>query len=154
MTKVKIKSSTSMEKRLQKVLKVLTKNKLHVGFLNNSEHNGPRTDMSNASLALLQEHGTDNIPARPFMTQSLGNKNLVKQQIDKQARRLLKDPKSAMSNMGEDMSHLVKETMDRFSTPANAPATIAKKGSDNPLIETGSLRDSVEYDIRKNERPV
>jgi hypothetical protein len=32
--------------------------------------------------------------------------------------------------------------------PPNSPATIAKKGSSNPLIDTGHMRDSVTFEIR------
>jgi hypothetical protein len=31
--------------------------------------------------------------------------------------------------------------------PPNAPSTIAKKGSDVPLIDTGRLRQSVDYTV-------
>lgn len=43
----------------------------------------------------------------------------------------------------------IQQTMRNFDDPANAPSTIARKGFDNPLIETGRLRQSIDWEIRK-----
>lgn len=42
----------------------------------------------------------------------------------------------------------VKRTITALDTPANAPSTIEKKGADNPLIDTGRLRQSIDFDVR------
>lgn len=36
--------------------------------------------------------------------------------------------------------------------PPNAPSTIARKGSSTPLIDTGQLRSSITYAVRKVQR--
>lgn len=41
----------------------------------------------------------------------------------------------------------VQNYMDELKSPPNAPSTIAKKGSNNPLIDTGELKQSVTYAI-------
>lgn len=41
----------------------------------------------------------------------------------------------------------VQQYMTDLKTPPNAPSTIAKKGSSNPLIDSGMLRGSVTYSI-------
>ena len=48
---------------------------------------------------------------------------------------------------GIKLARDMKLVITEFSSPANAPFTIAKKGFDNPLIETGHMRDSVEHRI-------
>lgn len=36
-----------------------------------------------------------------------------------------------------------------LDTPPNAPSTIRKKGTDNPLIDTGRLRQSIDWEIER-----
>lgn len=51
----------------------------------------------------------------------------------------------------EYLGHLATEQMKteiiKFAHPANAPLTIANKGFNDPLIDTGALRDSITYEI-------
>lgn len=44
---------------------------------------------------------------------------------------------------------LVQEKIESGSYEPNAPSTIRKKKSDKPLIDTGRMRQSVKYVIRK-----
>lgn len=46
----------------------------------------------------------------------------------------------------------VQQTMRDLDTPPNAPSTVARKGDDNPLIDTGRLRQSIDWEIRKVAR--
>ena len=41
----------------------------------------------------------------------------------------------------------VQQYMTDLKTPPNAPSTIAKKGSSNPLIDSGAMRQSVTYSV-------
>lgn len=45
----------------------------------------------------------------------------------------------------------VKVYMTELKTPANAPSTIKKKGSANPLIDTGAMRASVTHKVQLQE---
>lgn len=49
-----------------------------------------------------------------------------------------------MGNLAE--GHIKQEITD-LKDPPNAPSTIAAKGSDNPLIDTGAFRQSIRYVI-------
>ncbi|MEN0065940.1 MAG: hypothetical protein AAGA48_27615 [Myxococcota bacterium] len=42
----------------------------------------------------------------------------------------------------------VQRTIVELRTPPNAPSTIAQKGSSNPLIDSGRLRQSIDYEVR------
>lgn len=42
----------------------------------------------------------------------------------------------------------IKEAIIDLSDPPNAPSTIEAKGSSNPLIDTGHMKDSVTYVVR------
>lgn len=50
-----------------------------------------------------------------------------------------------LDQMGELAEGHVKQEMTDLRTPKNADSTIARKGSDNPLIEDGHLRQSIRY---------
>jgi len=42
----------------------------------------------------------------------------------------------------------VRRKIRTLNTPPNAPSTIAQKGSSNPLIDQGSLLNSINYEVR------
>lgn len=50
---------------------------------------------------------------------------------------------------GEAGVSAIKKAITDLDTPPNAPATIAAKGSDNPLIDTSHMRNSVTYVVRE-----
>lgn len=115
-----------------------------------------------ATIAAVNNFGSEDghIPARPFLAPA----------IDKgapQYRRLAQVmlPKvlsgdmtmlmlmNKMGNLAQD--HVKKEIID-LRTPANAASTIAKKGADNPLIDTGNagLLGSIRYVLDDGSDPI
>jgi hypothetical protein len=50
-----------------------------------------------------------------------------------------------LEQMGQLAEGHVKQEITDLRTPPNAASTIANKGSDNPLIDTGALRQSIRY---------
>ncbi len=41
----------------------------------------------------------------------------------------------------------LKKAIEDWSTPPNAPSTVAEKGFNDPLIKTETMKNSVEYKI-------
>lgn len=100
-----------------------------------------------ASVGFWNEYGTINIPARPFFRNAIA-KNKQKwigafQNFAKKAQ----DCESAMEMLGEIASGDIKDSITSLNTPPNAPSTIKKKKSSNPLIDTGLLRNSISYEV-------
>ena len=58
------------------------------------------------------------------------------------------DGRRTMAQVGEAIAGQLRESITTFSTPANAPSTIARKGFDKPLVETGHLLASVSYEVK------
>lgn len=56
---------------------------------------------------------------------------------------------AALEKLGVKIQGEIQKRIADGIEPANAPATIAKKGSDKPLIDTGQLRSSVTYKVKK-----
>ena len=44
----------------------------------------------------------------------------------------------------------VQDTIRDLDDPPNAPSTIAAKGADNPLIDTGRMRQSITYVVESD----
>lgn len=104
-----------------------------------------------ATIAAVNEFGTADgrIPARPFLRPAIEEgqpKFLRLAEIDLPDILLGRQPVSRlMHRMGNLAVGLVQQKITDVKTPPNAPSTIAKKGSDNPLIDTGALRQSINY---------
>jgi len=58
-----------------------------------------------------------------------------------------RSPDRSLRRLGSVAVGDVQRTIRDIKQPPNAPSTIRKKGSDNPLIDTGRLRQSIEYAI-------
>jgi len=54
------------------------------------------------------------------------------------------DTETDFQKTAEFVKGLILDAIDSGFSPPNAPSTIAKKGFDHPLIETGDMRDSLE----------
>lgn len=102
-------------------------------------------------VALANEFGTDNIPARPFIRGYVdANEQRVKAMISKVEQEIAKGSMTREQGLNLLGQRLVAEIQDRMSKgipPPNAPSTIERKGSSTPLIDTGQLRSSIKYTI-------
>lgn len=102
-----------------------------------------------ASLALIHERGSaaNNIPARPFMKQT---RQRAEGRFARLLRRLYKqvvngkvNPINGLSKLGVAYEGEMKNTFLVGQFTPNKPATIKRKGSSRPLIDTGHLRQSI-----------
>jgi len=107
-------------------------------------------------VAIWNEFGTGHIPPRSFIRETL---DVHEAEILKMASRLGKavalgrvDDRQAAGLLGEYVVGLMKERIANRGAPKafepNKPSTIAKKGSDVPLMaHTGQLRNSITYRV-------
>jgi len=100
--------------------------------------------------ATVNEFGSEDgrIPERSFLRATV-DENRVKYAkiLEVAALRLLdgESPDRAFGIVGMTVvADVQRRIRDRIS-PANAPSTIRQKGSDVPLIDTGRLRQSIDY---------
>jgi len=118
-----------------------------VGFQSGQDPYEDGTDL--VTVVAYNELGTSDIPARPFMKQSWDNHQDELRGICEQALASVASGGSAAKKMGAFGVGLIqKEIVDGTFKP-NKPSTIRKKGSDKPLIDTGHMRQSVKYVVRK-----
>lgn len=53
----------------------------------------------------------------------------------------------ALTALGHSMQADITDTIRQTHTPPNAPSTVRHKGFDNPLVETGTLQNSVSFKV-------
>lgn len=95
-----------------------------------------------------------NIPERSFIRSTFDEKNgdwvrFLERQLD-----LVFDFKITVREMFERLGAKIvsdiQEKIQTIDTPPNSPITIENKGSSNPLIDTGGLRQRVTYRVVKS----
>lgn len=104
--------------------------------------------------AVFNEFGTSRgVPERPFFRNAMAdNKTKYRAMTRAEARRILAGEAtmaSALGDLGIMAQGDIQQSIVSLRTPPNAPATIARKGSSNPLIDTGEMRQAVTYLIEE-----
>lgn len=104
-----------------------------------------------SQVATWNEYGTSRIPSRPFIAiatdESKGWQGEIKRQVG--GITSSDDVNGALNTIGEQMKKDIKNVIgDRSKLKPNAPSTIAKKGFDAPLIDTGKLQEAIDYEVK------
>lgn len=120
------------------------------------------TKLTMSQLACVMEYGVKigkktYIPPRPMLrlTGRLKSKNWV-QQAGKLAKSVLEGKakgNTAQHTLGALIADDIKDVMNTSSLFAeNRPSTVRKKGKNTPLIDTGELRDAVDYVVNPRDK--
>ena len=106
---------------------------------------------NNLDIAVYNEFGTKNMPARPFVRTAFQSyKNDLSQSIKNEAKSIMDGSNTmdrSLNRLGNKGVGLIQKNMTDIKTPPNAQSTIDQKGSSNPLIDTGQTRSSVTYKV-------
>ena len=107
-------------------------------------------DSSNlATIAAANEFGTQHIPERSFLRATVdANAASYGQDLDAAVQAHIDGETPlpvGLARLGARVEGDVKQYMTDLQDPPNAPATIERKGSSNPLIDTGRLRASIRH---------
>lgn len=128
----------------------LKRNQVFVGFQAGQVADDQGVDM--AQIAMFNELGTSTAPARPFLRDSVDeNEDVIRDQCGKELKKLTTGAtaETVLKRVGALGVRLVQEKIESGSFEPNAPSTIKKKGSDKPLIDTGRMRQSVKYVVKR-----
>lgn len=145
---VEIKGGQKARKALDDLSAKLNKaGTLKVGFLENATYpDGTKV----ALIAAIQNFGAPSrgIPPRPFFSDMVATKSpgwpkamaalMVQHNFD--ARIVL-------DLMGQGIAGQLRQSIIDTNSPPNAPATIRRKGSSKPLVDTGHMLASVDYEV-------
>ena len=142
---------TSEGKRYFRELKKLENMEVAVGFQDGSSYENGATVME---VAAYNEFGSSDTPARPFMKQSFESHGDELQAACDEVNRTLANggnTQQALEKLGVMAKGLIQEEIASGNFAPNAASTIAKKGSDKPLIDTGNMRQSVNYVVIRRQ---
>ncbi len=145
----KVKDNLTPEgKRFLETIKQIANLEVRIGFqAGEAEHEG--VDL--CEIAAFNELGTAHIPSRPFLRNSVdGHMDEISSYIGEWCKKIACGEMEAhelMTNIGMLQKGLIQEEIVKGSFEPNKPVTIQKKGSDTPLIDTGTMRESVNYQI-------
>ncbi len=92
-----------------------------------------------------------NIPARPWLSPGVQSGNEEYLQIIAAAIDAGNPLRQALEQVGVVAASKVQLYMTQLKQPPNAASTIKKKGSSNPLIDSGALRQSVTFKVTSTE---
>lgn len=111
-------------------------------------------------VAIWNEYGTENAPPRPAFRMGLEegikkNQKMIDAQMRNIAQRVLtgrtseidQSLKVMLTQIGKSAKAETQRIIREGLTAPNAPATVAKKGFDHPLYETGLLLKNVDYEV-------
>lgn len=142
---------TAAGERVIRELDKLNELIVKVGFQQGEASEDDGTDI--CDVAAWNELGTINIPSRPFMRDTVeNNENEISDFMQKEVLDIVKNGKTAeqaFKEIGIKVKDLMQQTITEGNFTPNAPSTIRKKGSSKPLIDSGRMRQSVNYVIKE-----
>ena len=99
------------------------------------------------------EFGTVGIPSRSFIRDWVdGNRKRAQGILKKLLQRVIAGElteDAALEQFGAWAKGEIQTRIARGVPPPNAASTVKRKGSSTPLIDTGILRSSIDYEVRK-----
>ena len=141
-----------MKASFKNALNTLNNKSILIGVTQKSD---ARSDgMNNATLAMVHEFGSPkhNIAERSFLRVPLSqNQEKITTLAKKQVYKALSSETNVITpleEIGVFSSNLCKMAITDGLTPALKPATIKRKKSSKPLIDTGNLLNSITWEVR------
>ncbi len=129
--------------------RVKTPGTVDVGIIDAGKHDD--SDLTVATIGFAHEFGTSTIPERSFIRATTKEK---RGEIIKLQAKLLKKVQSgemkvdqALGLIGSFVAGLISKKIVDIKSPPNSPKTIKEKGSSNPLVDTGQLKNSITWEV-------
>lgn len=144
MIKITVPNLQKIQNEIRKEIERLTHDKTVLVGIHEDAPQVEGGDITMAQLGAVLHFGNQNIPPRPWLdvgvqSGSADYLSIIENNSD--------DMDNALNMIGLIAVGKVQQYMTELQDPPNAPSTVKKKGSSNPLIDTGALRQSVTYSI-------
>ena len=143
---VQITETNNLHHRLQ-IIEKLSKAKIHVGL-------PEKADPFLKFLLRIHEHGSpmNNIPPRKVLAPALHQPEIRRKMSEAlvaavQAAWQGADPAPALESAGQIGADGVRAYIDSHIPPPNSPTTVARKGFDLPLYDTGALYRAFDFEV-------
>ena len=103
-----------------------------------------------AMVAAIQNFGAParGIPPRPFFSNMIADKSPGwGETLAARLKARQMDVSAALTDMGEGIAGQLRQSIVDTNAPPLKPSTVAKKGFDKPLVDTGHMLGSVDYRV-------
>jgi hypothetical protein len=147
MIKVTTSNVQAVQDEIRRALEEFATGKFVTVGIHEGAGNHEDDDITNAQLGAILHFGTSTIPARPWLDVGVATGDAEYLKIITNAIDKGENLERALNQIGVVAVAKTQQYMTELKTPPNAASTIAKKGSANPLIDTGALRQSITYSI-------
>lgn len=144
--KLTITTKNDLQNRLQNI-KNLSKARVHVGL-------PEKADPFLKFLLRIHEHGSpmNNIPPRKVLAPALHRPETRRKMSEAltaavQAAWQGADPAPFLESAGQTGADGIRAYIDSHIPPPNRPATVARKGFDLPLYDTGAFYRAFDYEV-------
>lgn len=104
-----------------------------------------------AMVAFWNEYGTKTSPVRAFFRTTVSDQKKNWVLSVQNLMKMHDDPKKVMGLIGEHMRGQIVQSINTWTDPPNAPYTVARKGFNAPLRDTGQLMRSISYEVGSND---
>lgn len=131
---------------------------VNIGFLRSSAFYAGKDNITVAQVAAINEFGSNDghVPERSFMRSSIdANKKQIERLLNKLSGKCVDGtmtPKKALGLVGEFVKSKMVSKINAGVPPDNAESTIARKGSSKPLIDTGQLKNSIDWEVSTKQK--
>jgi len=145
---VNVSGGAKLEAKLEELARKLKRGAVvKVGFLEGSTYpDGTSVPM----VAAIQDFGAPaaGIPPRPFFRNMVADKKAGwPAALEKLLEQTGYDAERALALMGEGIAGQLRQSIIDTNDPPLAPATVKRKGHAQPLIDTGHMLQSVDYEV-------
>jgi hypothetical protein len=135
--------------KFQKMLNELAGKEVRIGFQHGKASEDDGTDI--CDIAAWNELGTEHTPSRPFLRKSVDeNESKINAFLQSKKKELVSgiSAEQVLKEIGIFQKDLIQEKITDGDFIPNAESTVQRKGSSKPLIDTGRMRQSVNFVIQ------
>lgn len=147
---VKVKEKVTADgKKFQKMLEGLGKLQVRVGI---QQGTASQDGVDMVDIAMFNELGTVHIPSRPFLRDSVdAHTDEINAFLQSMRSQLVRgsSAEQILKKIGVFQKDLIRKEIVNGDFAPNSPETIKRKGSDKPLVDTGRMRQSINYVIQE-----
>lgn len=152
---VKFETKDLGKAKIERELKAAKKLVALVGIPSDAKRHEDNPYIGLAQIAYIMEKGSavNNIPERPFMHQTRERNEKRMIGLSKKLLKAISNGSTtamdAIKKLGASYEGAMKRIFIEGSFAPNAPATVRRKKSSRPLIDTGLLRQSIKFKVAK-----
>lgn len=147
-----IRGGVALDRHLREIVKRVGGGAhVNVGFFETETYPAGKSDgapIPVAQAAFWNEYGTTTAPERHFVRSMIEKRSpRWGVALGNALRKTDYDAHMSLSIMGEMMQGQMRKSIQEWTDPPNADSTVARKGFNKPLIETGQMLRAVDYQV-------